>query len=338
MFSKIADGLKTLIGLSGVAYLTGFMVVNASFLARGIGEGNLLDATYIGAGAIFLFLGIPATLFPYLKGLAALSARYQSVAGTFISDEFQTFYADNETFLSRNIGPFLVVAAALMVLPGLAAKGSNGGDRFYFLMSFTIWYLCACIISRLAAVIFNLGFYWRVSMVRGGNVFWASFRNSFMRNFRSSFESSFTLTAGRKPTDVEVEDALKKYVGKGLGSHGFLASALYKGVALFVLNALTFGWILYPLIPASIGGGKNQMVTLLVAAEKSRGLTAIGLPGKPIAKEGKTPNSQWLTPPLPLVAKTGEAYYVTVPQGEGSGVVKIPLSSVEGVFYGDSRR
>jgi hypothetical protein len=129
-----------------------------------------------------------------------------------------------------------------------------------------------------------------------------------------------------------------------MSSAGFLASALYKGIALFLVTATTFGAFVYPALPASIGGGRVEIVVLLLSPDKSPGIAELGLPGKKIQAQGRAGQSvdqgaafQLLTDPLSLLAKTSEGYFVLVPRANGTAVVKIPASIVDAVSYGSNR-
>jgi hypothetical protein len=340
MLSRIAEGFKTLLGLSGLTYIAGFILVSASFLAHGVAEASLFDANYIAAGAMFLFLALPAAVFPYLRGIASLNAQYQAVSGSYISPEFQSFFDENKAFLQRITGPFLITVTVIVLLPELAVNRWKGSGMFPLLAVLTMWYVCSSLFSRLAACVFNLGFYWRLKMVRGRNPFWQSFGKSFVTRFKVSFQKSFQLTSGQMPTAEEIDAGLNAYIGAGLGARGFLISALYKGIALFLLSAVTFGWFVYPLVPASIGGGRYQTIVLLLSGDQTPGLRDLGLTGRQIEASDKSsaaPAAQFLTTPLPLLAKTSEAYFVVVSHGTQTSVVKIPIASVEGVAYTNPR-
>jgi hypothetical protein len=341
MLQRIGDALKSVLGLSGLAYIAGFIVVNTRLLAWGVGEGDLIDARYVAAGAIFLFVAIPTTLFPYLHGLASLNILYQRTSGNYFSAPLQALYQANRSFIVRWVGPFLVTLALFAALLEFYALKGSRRQVLSFIGLFALWYASSIIFSRLAVNLFNLGFYWRANMLVGTGPFWSSFQKSYIGSFIKSFTRTFTLTHSRAPSDTEVQDALVHFVVGGVGSEGFLASALYKGVALFLVSATTFGAFVYPALPASIGGGKPQNVVLLLSAEKSPGLVALGLPGTRIASGSKSKADsetyQLLTSPLPLVAKTSEGFYVLVPHGGGNNVIKIPSGTVDGVSYGTPR-
>jgi hypothetical protein len=196
----------------------------------------------------------------------------------------------------------------------------------------------------LAAVLFNWGFYWSAKMLLGQGAFWSSFRTSFIKNYKASFRRSFAASSGTAPTEEQVEQGLSAFVLKGMSSAGFLASALYKGIALFLVTATTFGAFVYPALPASIGGGRVEIVVLLLSPDKSPGIAELGLPGKKIQAQGRAGQSvdqgaafQLLTDPLSLLAKTSEGYFVLVPRANGTAVVKIPASIVDAVSYGSNR-
>ena len=346
MFSGIAEGAKSLLGLSGVAYILGFIVTNARFLAWGVGEADLLDARYIAAGAIFIFVACPATLFPYLRGLAALNDLHMQVRKTYFSTRLHTLFEDNRNFVVGGVGQFLVIIALLTALPLFYARTGTQRESLGLIAGFAGWYLGSYLLFRLGATLFNLRFYWRAKMVLGANGFWAAFQRGFIPHFRTSFARSVRVSTGRELTEDEIDAGMNQYVLRGLGSEGLLASALYKGVALLLISATTFGVFVYPSLPVSIGGGKAQTVTLLLSADKSPGLVQLGVPGRqiPVVRadnkdsgkdEMKAASFQLLTVPLPLMAKTSESYFILIPELPHSVVIKIPSANVEGVSYGE---
>ena len=341
VFEKIGKGLKTVLGLSGVAYLAGFIVVNTRFLGWGVGEGDLVDARYIAAGAIFLFVAIPTTLFPYLRGLASLNALHHRIAGAYFSEPLHLLHVANRRFIDRWFGPLLVIVALFVALLEFYAPKGRQWEIRTFVRVFTLWYVGSIVFSRFAVVLFNLNYYWRAKMLLGEGSFWSNFGKSFRRSFVTSFKRSFEFSHGKPPTDEEVKVGLSESVLSGIGPEGFLASALYKGVALFLLSATTFGAFVYPALPASIGGGKSQTVVLLLSADKSTGLAELGVPGKRVhmkSKPGKEIDQaagfQLLTEPLPLLAKTSEGYFLLISSATGTEVVKIPSTIVDAVSYG----
>lgn len=325
LFATVAGVLKAVLGLSGVAYLSGFIVANARFLSLGVAEANLLDARYVAIGALFLFVALPVTVFPYVRGLAGLNRLCGRAIGRLLSEPFDALYQANQGFFERALGPFLVTLVVLAVLPELAG-GALRRDGPALLGFYVLWYAGSLLVSRVAVVVFNLGFYWRLKMLLGEGAFWAAFKPSFIKNFVDKFNWSFAQTQGRAPTQQEVQDRLNAYVLGGMGAEGFLTSALYKGIALFVINAVTFATLLFPLLPASIGGGKPQTVVLLLAADKSGGLDHLGLRGQAVA-------TNWLSEPVQLLAKTSEAYFVQVPVDTATSVVRVPAGNVVGVTY-----
>jgi hypothetical protein len=344
VLGKVGEGLKTVLGLSGISYIAGFVIVNTRFLGWGVGEGDLIDARYVAAGAIFLFIATSSTIFPYLHGLASMNAMHQRITGDYFSEPLDLLYEANRRFIDRWFGSYVVFVVLFVAL--LEFYAPKGGQReiWTFVRVFTLWYAGNLVISRLAVVVFNLRYYWRVRMVLGEGAFWSNFRQSFTASFQSSFRKSFKISAGHDPTDKEVNDAMLQSVASGMGPEGFLASALYKGIALFLVSATAFGAFVYPTLPASIGGGKSQSVVLLLSGDKSPGLAELGLPGSriPVERKASQPTDQaagfqLLTAPLPLLAKTSEGYFVLVPRTNGTDVVKIPSSVVDGVSYGEKR-
>jgi hypothetical protein len=337
MFSAIAEALKAILGLSGLAYLAGFIVVNAMFLSWGVSEADLVSARYVAAGALFLFLGVPVTVFPYLQGLEALNVRYKKATDEFLSNDLHSFYDANRGLITSMVGRFFVVAAGLifcLLLEGAWRSGALA-DVTPLLSIFVVWYVASYLLARLATIFFNLGFYWRAHMLSAEGPFWRSFRESFVRSFRVSFRRSFHLSAGRDPTTQEIDQALSKYA-LGLGPRGFLASALYKGIALFIVNAVTFGWFVYPLLPAAIGGGKTQTVVLSLPAEKGAAVLGLGVPGETVATgeaDSRSKGERFVTRPLALLAKTSDAYFVLTESTAGTTVVRIPTGSVEAASY-----
>lgn len=345
VISSIAEGLKSLLGLSGLAYIAGFIVTNARFLAWGVGEADLLDARYIAAGAIFLFVALPSTLFPYLRGLAELNELQMRIRNTYFSPALHTLYEGNRAFIAGALGQFLVIVVLFALLLRFYAQAGDQREILNFAGVFALWYFGSYLCSRFAAKLFNLRFYWRAKMLLGSPGFWAAFGASFIQKFRASFARSFRLSAGRDAKPEEIDAGLTGFVLRGLGPEGFLASALYKGIALLLVSATTFGAFVYPSLPVSIGGGKAQSVMLLLSAEKSEGLMQLGVPGRKIAQAGADaknagdkPVFQLLTSPLPLMTKTSEAYFVLVSDAAKAAVVKIPVGNVEGVLYGEAGR
>ena len=344
MLDKVGEGLKTVLGLSGISYIAGFVIVNTRFLGWGVGEGDLIDARYVAAGAIFLFIATPSTIFPFLHGLASMNDMHQRIAGDYFSEPLHLLYDANRRFIDRWFGSYAVFIVLFVAL--LEFYAPKGGQReiWTFVWVFTLWYSGNLVFSRLAVVVFNLRYYWRLRMVLGEGAFWSSFGQSFIAKFQSTFRKSFKVSRGRDPADKEVSDALFQSVVGGMGPEGFLASALYKGIALFLVSATAFGAFVYPTLPASIGGGKSQNVVLLLAGDKSPGLAELGLPGSriPVAPKASQQTDQaagfqLLTAPLPLLAKTSEGYFVLVPRANGTEVVKIPSAVVDGVSYGEKR-
>ena len=344
MLGKVADGLKTILGLSGVAYVAGFIVVNTRLLRLGAGEGDLIDARYVAAGAIFLFVAIPATLFPYLRRLASLNVLRKEIRGDYFSEPFHQLYENNRYLVDRWFGPYVVTIALFVTLLRFYAQGGSQHEIRTFVCVFTFWYVGTVVFSSLAAVLFNFGFYWHAKLLLGQGGFWSSFQKSFVEKFKASYRRSFEATSGTAPTEKQVDEDLSSFVLKGVSSEGFLTSALYKGIALMLVTATTFGAFVYPTLPASIGGGKLQTVVLLLSAEKSAGSSELGLPGKMIQGQRKAgqggdqaPAFQLLTAPLPLLAKTSEGYFVLVYSTNGTDVVKIPAAIVDGVSYRTNR-
>lgn len=334
-FATAANLLKALLGLSGIVYLAGFIVANAHFLALGVAEATLVDARYIAAGALFLFLGLPVTLFPYLSGLAAMNREYMAFAGRSLSPPLDDLYQANRKFLQRKFGPFVVALCVLVVLPELGGS-SFLRDGIALLIAFFPWYVGSWILSRFAVVVFNFGFYWRVKLL-SESAFWTAFGKAFRERFEASFRSSFKLAHQREPTDAEIEQKLRDYQ---IATASFLASALYRGVALFVIHAITFATFVYPLVPASIGGGQAQQVVLLIPKDKALGLERLGLRGKTVIEPGEILDNapgRLLTEPLPLLTKTAEAYLVKVQVDGRTTVLRIPAASVEGASYRGSR-
>jgi hypothetical protein len=339
LFSKLIEGLKGILGLSAIAYIAGFIVVNAHFLSWGFSEADLVDAKYIAAGAIFLFVGLPVTLFPYLRGVASLNSLYHDLSGEYLSEQLLVFYESNKQLIRRHFGPLIVIVVMLLTLFALEKRGIDR-EAVTAVGYFVAWYVASNILSAVAVRVFNLAFFWRANMLVAKTPFWKAFKPAFLKSSAVSFRKGFRLTAGRDPTEQEVEVGLRRAIVSGLAAEGFIASALYKGLALFLLNAATFGYFVYPNLPPYIGGGKIQTVILLLSADKSAGLTQLGLPGKQIdskakveGKDLKEPKFQLLTEPLPLLTKTSEGYFVLVPRGSALDVVKIPTSAVDGVSY-----
>lgn len=343
-FPKVAEVLKAVLGLSGLAYLSGFVVVTAQFLSWGVTEVDLYSARTIAAGAIFLFLVFPVTVFPYLRGLHSFNTSYKTVVNAHLSEDLYHFYENNRQLIERSFGSFVVVLITLVIVSYVSWRQprEEAGGLWRMVFVFTLWYLGSYLFSRLAVILFNLRFFWRIKMLQGGSPFWENFTTSFQKSYISSFTKSHELVAGQKPTTEEIERELKKFVLKGISPQGFLGSALYKGIALFFLCAVTFGWFLYPLLPASIGGGKPKTIVLLISAEKSTGLArGVGLPGEHIkleSKPGEVERVQLLTPPLQLLARTSDAYFLLVPRERGMTVVKVPGGSVEAVSYSRERK
>lgn len=345
MWGKIGDALKNVLGLSGLAYVSGFIVVHAHFLRWGINESDWVDTRYIAAGAIFLFLALPTVLFPYLTGLAYLNELIWRVRGSFFSEPLQQLYVGNAHFINRRVGPFLVSICAFAALIEFYAPSGGRWQVLAFMRVFAVWYVASWLCTHLGVRVLNLAFYWRASALLALNPFWASFHNSFVSSFTNSFTRSFRLRNGRDPTAEELQTRMAEYVYGGVGAEGFLASALYKGVALFLLSATTFGAFVYPELPESIGGGRPQAVQLLLAGDQSAGLAAIGVSGTPVhagsalgsenGKKAVESVQPLLSSALPLLAKTSDGYFVLISRAGGKEAVKIPASSVNGVVYLD---
>jgi hypothetical protein len=340
MFSHIVEGLKGILGLSAIAYIAGFIVVNAYFLSWGFSEADLVDAKYIAAGAIFLFVGLPVTLFPYLRGVEELNSLYRDLSGGYLNGQLHDFYESNKQLIKRHVGPLIVIVVMLLTLFALEKKRIDR-EAVTAIGYFIAWYIASNILSAVAVRVFNLAFLWRAKMLLAKTPFWKGFKPAFFKSSVASFRRTFKLTSGRDPTNEEIEAGLGDTITSGLAAEGFIASAFYKGLAVFLLNAATFGYFVYPNLPPYIGGGKIQTVTLLLSGEKSAGLTQLGLPGREIdakakveGKDLKESKFQFLTDPLSLLTKTSEGYFVLVPRAASAlDVIKIPTSAVDGVSY-----
>jgi hypothetical protein len=344
MTGKVVDLIKSILGLSGLAYAVGFVVVNTEFLRWGVSESDWIDSRYIAAGAIYLFVALPTMLFPYLRGLEQLNEVYKAAKGHYFSESLDSLYRENEFLISKWVGPFIVVGALLAALIVFYAPNHGGeADLWGFLWKFCAWYLISRLLAARAAVLFNLGFYWRAkaadAVLHGGSPFWNSFLGNFVRSYKASFSKSFHLTAGRDPTSDEVQSNLSKTLLGGTASEGFLQSAVYKGVALFLASVISFGAVVYPSLPASIGGGSPQSISLLLGGSSASGLSTLGLPGRRIDAAGSDSSGasaqafEYLTDPLPLLGKTSEGYFVLVYTATESSAIKIPTSMVESVSY-----
>jgi hypothetical protein len=318
--------------------------VNTEFLRWGVSESDWIDSRYIAAGAIYLFVALPTMLFPYLQGLQELNEAYRAAKGNYFSDSLDSVFRENAYLISKWIGPFFVVGALLCALIVFYAP-SHGGetDLWAFLWKFCLWYVISRWLAGRAAILFNFVFYVRAkaqaAVLQGDSPFWNSFLTSYVRSFKVAFVSSYRANAGHDPTPEEVQANLSNTILGGTSSIGFLQSAVYKGIALFLASVISFGAVVYPNLPASIGGGSPQSISLLLGGSSAAGLTTLGLPGRRIdggvnaTGAGSSQAFEYLTDPLPLLGKTSEGYFVLVYTATESSAIKIPTAMVESVSY-----
>lgn len=353
------DGLKGLLGLSGLAYIAGFIVVNTRFQRYGISEADWIDSRFISAGALYLFVALPTTVFPYVKSLASLNVVFKNAKGHFFSDRLNDLFVENMALLTKWVGPFLVSIALFATLILFYGAHHNKQMVATFLWTYALWYLVSWRLSGWGAVILNFGFYWRAKVLEaeliGGTPFWQSFAAAFVPSFKGAFAKTFHMRNGRDPTPDEVQANLANYVLAGTASEGFLLSSGYKAVMLFFLSASSFGAFVYPTLPVSIGGGDPQTISLLIAAKSAAGLSSFGIHRSGVAdgtivagataiaggsatgnQAAPAADHEVLTAPLPLLGHTSQGYFVLVERAAGTVAVNIPEADVEGVSYGEA--